>query len=96
LLRLIFLQAIVVKDSSANKGGVTSSSLEVLAALALTDAEFEAKMMVKDKSNPPPFYKAYVQVSRRGEGWEVTAQDVLDRIRANAELVGGGGVMSWP
>lgn len=28
------------RDSSTNKGGVTSSSLEVLAGLALNDAEF--------------------------------------------------------
>ena len=39
---------IVFKDASANKGGVTSSSLEVLAALVLTDAEFEAHMTVAE------------------------------------------------
>jgi len=33
------------KDASANKGGVTSSSLEVLAALSLSEQEF-AKNMV--------------------------------------------------
>jgi hypothetical protein len=34
------------KDASANKGGVTSSSLEVLAALVLTDDEFRSHMAV--------------------------------------------------
>jgi glutamate dehydrogenase len=40
--RLILENAgvIIFKDASANKGGVTSSSLEVLAALALNDVEF--------------------------------------------------------
>jgi glutamate dehydrogenase len=41
---------IVFKDASANKGGVTSSSLEVLAALAFTDDEFHEHMQVR----PPP------------------------------------------
>lgn len=36
----------VFKDSSANKGGVTSSSMEVLAAMALNDEEFAAHMCV--------------------------------------------------
>jgi len=47
------------KDASANKGGVTSSSLEVLAALSLSDEEFEAHMAVKGET-PPEFYSAYV------------------------------------
>ena len=38
---------IVFKDASANKGGVTSSSLEVLAALAFTDEEFHEHMQVR-------------------------------------------------
>lgn len=36
----------VFKDASANKGGVTSSSMEVLAAMALNDEEFAAHMCV--------------------------------------------------
>lgn len=51
---------ILYKDSSANKGGVTSSSLEVLAALALNDEEFSRLMAVQDSKNPPAFYSAYV------------------------------------
>jgi len=50
--------AIIFKDSSANKGGVTSSSLEVFSALALNDEEFPEKMMVKDKI--PEFHQAYI------------------------------------
>jgi glutamate dehydrogenase len=50
---------IVFKDASANKGGVTSSSFEVLAALSLNDIEFHNYMQVKpDKI--PDFYKNYV------------------------------------
>lgn len=36
----------VFKDASANKGGVTSSSMEVLAAMALNDVEFAQHMCV--------------------------------------------------
>ncbi len=38
---------VIFKDASANKGGVTSSSLEVLAALSLSDAEFQKHMTVQ-------------------------------------------------
>jgi len=51
---------ILFKDASANKGGVTSSSLEVLAALALSDDEFQSHMQVLDDANPPSFYTEYV------------------------------------
>ncbi|RKP04338.1 hypothetical protein CXG81DRAFT_23112 [Caulochytrium protostelioides] len=40
--------AIIFKDASANKGGVTSSSLEVLAALAFNDEEFAVNMQVPE------------------------------------------------
>ena len=49
------------KDASTNKGGVTSSSLEVLAALAMTDAEFAENMSVQDPESPPQFYQDYVE-----------------------------------
>jgi len=52
---------IVFKDASANKGGVTSSSLEVLAALSFSDEDFTKHMCVTDPSNPPSFYTEYVQ-----------------------------------
>lgn len=55
---------VLFKDASTNKGGVTSSSLEVLAALALRDGEFEKLMSVQDPSNPPEFYKKYVEEVR--------------------------------
>eukprot|EP00002_Diphylleia_rotans_P019421 TRINITY_DN3758_c0_g1_i1.p1 TRINITY_DN3758_c0_g1~~TRINITY_DN3758_c0_g1_i1.p1 ORF type:complete len:1027 (+),score=257.85 TRINITY_DN3758_c0_g1_i1:62-3142(+) len=63
---------VLYKDSSANKGGVTSSSLEVLAALALTDEEFAQHMMVKD-GVIPPFYREYVE-------------EVQEKIEENARL----------
>jgi len=73
--RLVMENAGVVlyKDASANKGGVTSSSLEVLAAIAMTDSEHKEHMQVSDPNNIPPFYKSYVE-------------EVQERIEQNAEL----------
>lgn len=56
---------VLFKDSSVNKGGVTSSSLEVLAALALTDEEFAEHMQVKDIEKVPAFYEEYVSDVQR-------------------------------
>lgn len=64
---------VMFKDASANKGGVTSSSLEVLAALSLTDAEFSTMMAVSDDAAPPEFYRTYVE-------------EVCARIENNADL----------
>jgi glutamate dehydrogenase len=50
---------------------VTSSSFEVLAALSLSDSEFQEKMQVKD--TVPEFYKAYVE-------------QVQEKIETNADL----------
>eukprot|EP00927_Polykrikos_kofoidii_P061006 TRINITY_DN558_c0_g1_i2.p1 TRINITY_DN558_c0_g1~~TRINITY_DN558_c0_g1_i2.p1 ORF type:complete len:1155 (-),score=229.39 TRINITY_DN558_c0_g1_i2:80-3544(-) len=62
------------KDASTNKGGVTSSSCEVFAALALSP-EDHAKLMTYDPeggfSEPPEFYQRYVR-------------EILDIIRDNA------------
>ncbi|RUP42940.1 Glutamate/Leucine/Phenylalanine/Valine dehydrogenase-domain-containing protein [Jimgerdemannia flammicorona] len=63
-LRLEKAGAVIFKDASANKGGVTSSSLEVLAALAFNDKEFEHNMCVKD-GTVPAFYEAYVKEVQR-------------------------------
>ncbi|OZJ03908.1 hypothetical protein BZG36_03289 [Bifiguratus adelaidae] len=63
-LRLEKAGVIIFKDASANKGGVTSSSLEVLAALAFNDAEFAEHMCVKD-GKVPAFYEAYVKEVQR-------------------------------
>jgi len=63
---------IIFKDASANKGGVTSSSLEVLASLALTDDEYE-KWLWEKKGNIPEFRKNYVN-------------DVLNIVRQNARM----------
>jgi len=51
---------VLYKDASTNKGGVTSSSLEVFAALAMDDREFAQHMCVT-KKNRPQFYAQYVQ-----------------------------------
>ncbi len=59
---------ILYKDASANKGGVTSSSLEVLAALALNGPEFQQHMSATDPKNIPKFYAEYVaEIQRRIE-----------------------------
>lgn len=49
---------LLFKDSSTNKGGVTSSSLEVLAGLALDDETFLRDMTVADAV--PEFRKNYI------------------------------------
>ncbi|CAO3644322.1 unnamed protein product [Cunninghamella echinulata] len=59
-LRLEKQGIVIFKDASANKGGVTSSSLEVLAALAFNDEEFDQHMCVKG-DQVPEFYEAYVK-----------------------------------
>ncbi|KZS93784.1 NAD-specific glutamate dehydrogenase [Sistotremastrum niveocremeum HHB9708] len=58
----IFLEkkkVVLFKDSSANKGGVTSSSLEVLAGLGLSNEQYTDLMIFKD-GKPSTFYQKYV------------------------------------
>lgn len=60
--RLILEKAgvILIKDATANKGGVTSSSHEVLAGLAFSDAEHQ-EHMCKNGDTLPPFYLEFVK-----------------------------------
>ncbi|KAK3058129.1 NAD-dependent glutamate dehydrogenase [Extremus antarcticus] len=60
-LRLEKAGCIVFKDASANKGGVTSSSLEVLAALSFSDKEFGTHMCLAEDGTIPQFYQDYVK-----------------------------------
>ncbi|KAF8872238.1 NAD-specific glutamate dehydrogenase [Infundibulicybe gibba] len=53
-------KVVLFKDSSTNKGGVTSSSLEVLAGLALSTQEYLDLMIFKD-GKPSAFYQSYVK-----------------------------------
>ncbi|KAJ2929106.1 hypothetical protein H1R20_g7992, partial [Candolleomyces eurysporus] len=53
-------KVVLFKDSSANKGGVTSSSLEVLAGLALATDEY-IDCMTFEGGEPSDFYKSYVK-----------------------------------
>lgn len=62
---------ILFKDASTNKGGVTSSSMEVQASLALNDADFINKFIGKEPQQRTPLYAAYVE-------------EVQDRIQKNA------------
>jgi glutamate dehydrogenase len=52
---------VLVKDATANKGGVTSSSMEVLAALALPAEEHNKLMCIQPDGSVPQFYKDYVK-----------------------------------
>lgn len=72
-LRLEKAGCILYKDASANKGGVTSSSLEVLASLSFDDAGFLENMCVHTDGTTPPFYTEYVK-------------SVQETIKRNAEL----------
>ncbi|KAI0181002.1 NAD-specific glutamate dehydrogenase-like protein [Hypoxylon sp. FL1284] len=64
-LRLEQAGCILFKDASANKGGVTSSSLEVLASLSFDDEGFVEHMCHNAAGEAPAFYKEYVtQVQR--------------------------------
>ena len=60
-LRLEKAGCVVFKDASANKGGVTSSSLEVLASLSFDDASFLSHMCVQPDGSTPQFYQDYVK-----------------------------------
>lgn len=72
-LRLEKAGCTLFKDASSNKGGVTSSSLEVLASLSFDDQGFKENMCVGEDGTPPPFYVAYVK-------------EVQEIIRRNATL----------
>ncbi|KAI9701823.1 MAG: NAD-dependent glutamate dehydrogenase [Candelina mexicana] len=72
-LRLEKAGCILFKDASANKGGVTSSSLEVLASLSFDDTGFIEHMCVQQDGTIPQFYASYVA-------------EVQDTIRKNAAL----------
>ena len=67
---------ILFKDSSTNKGGVTSSSYEVLSGLALPDEVFTAQMCTDDDSpgskSRPELRRAYIE-------------EVIARIKENAD-----------
>lgn len=71
-LRLEEKGVVIFKDASANKGGVTSSSMEVFASLALLDEEYETLMFVKN-GKISPFRNHYIQ-------------EIIEIIKQNANL----------
>ncbi len=77
-LRLEGAGIVLLKDASTNKGGVTSSSLEVYAGLALSDEQWQAQMCLEPGEEESPFRKALV-----GE----IIQRVEDNARAEFELL---------
>lgn len=56
---------VIFKDASTNKGGVTSSSLEVLAALSFDEKGFLENMCVGIDGSKPQFYEKYVAEVQR-------------------------------
>ncbi|EEP76082.1 NAD-specific glutamate dehydrogenase [Uncinocarpus reesii 1704] len=72
-LRLEKAGCVLFKDASVNKGGVTSSSLEVLASLSFDDESFEQHMCIGENGQAPEFYNAYVR-------------EVQETIKRNATL----------
>ena len=60
-LRLEKAGCVLYKDASCNKGGVTSSSLEVLASLSFDDEGFTEHMCVREDGTVPQFYNDYVK-----------------------------------
>ena len=71
-LRLEEKGVIIYKDASANKGGVTSSSMEVFASLALADDDYENLMCVK-RGHISHFRKRYIQ-------------EIIEIIKQNARM----------
>jgi len=74
-LRLEEKGTVLVKDASANKGGVTSSSFEVLSGLALTDEQYKEWMMVEDegKEKDKKFRMTYIE-------------QIIEKIKHNAHM----------
>jgi len=64
-LRLEKAGCVLFKDASANKGGVTSSSLEVLASLSFDEQGFVENMCVHADGSAPEFYVQYVKEVQR-------------------------------
>ncbi|GAA5886833.1 hypothetical protein JCM6882_005904 [Rhodosporidiobolus microsporus] len=65
----------LVRDASANKGGVTSSSLEVLAGMSLNDAEFiELMTSPSGDAGLSQFYKDYVRSIQDTIMWNANAE----------------------
>ncbi|EGG04598.1 uncharacterized protein MELLADRAFT_49084 [Melampsora larici-populina 98AG31] len=56
---------VLFKDASANKGGVTSSSLEVLVGLGLSDTEYIELMTSQNSPGFSEFYTNYVRDIQR-------------------------------
>jgi glutamate dehydrogenase len=71
-LRLEEHGVVLIKDATANKGGVTSSSFEVFVSLALSDEEYEEHMVVRN-GKVGSFRGRYIE-------------EILRTIRENARL----------
>eukprot|EP00929_Paragymnodinium_shiwhaense_P023249 TRINITY_DN14602_c0_g1_i1.p1 TRINITY_DN14602_c0_g1~~TRINITY_DN14602_c0_g1_i1.p1 ORF type:complete len:1184 (-),score=307.56 TRINITY_DN14602_c0_g1_i1:349-3900(-) len=87
------------KDASTNKGGVSSSSLEVLAALALNEEDHTSLLTYDPQgglSEPPEFYNQYVsEILKIIEDnaklefnaiWKANQEDNLPKVEATKRL----------
>jgi len=63
----------IFKDASTNKGGVTSSSLEVFASLCMDPHDHQENMTVEIDKEPPAFYQRY-------------AADIVEIVKQNARM----------
>jgi glutamate dehydrogenase len=69
---------IVIKDAAANKGGVTSSALEVLAGLVMPESDYRSLMCPVGRNKPSAFRERYV---------EEVIETVTQNARAEFELI---------
>lgn len=76
-LQIEAVGVVLLKDSSANKGGVTSSSLEVLAALAMRDDEYQLHMCTGGKAPAHPLLDAISAVTAAASHTEPAAAPAL-------------------
>ncbi len=80
-LRLEEKGVVLVKDASANKGGVTSSSFEVFSALVLDDKQYDELMKVTDKAIVKDATKESAMKFR-----SAYVGQIIEKIKGNAHL----------
>ncbi|OGM03476.1 MAG: hypothetical protein A2008_04290 [Candidatus Wallbacteria bacterium GWC2_49_35] len=80
-LRLEEKGVVLVKDASANKGGVTSSSFEVLSSLALDDKQYQEYMMISDKNVAKDVTKEASMKFRKAY-----TDQIIEKIKNNAHM----------
>lgn len=80
-LRLEEKGVVLVKDASANKGGVTSSSYEVFSSLTLDDKQYDEYMKITDKNIEKDPSKESSMKFRR-----TYIDQIIEKIKHNAHM----------